>query len=168
MSFDYLMQEAKRDGVELVFADPIIIHNGGILNIHRRKDAKKYPDCWCLPGGGVDGDEDPEQAVRRETMEELGVEVLETSLVTKNSKPFYWDSTSPKGTGAIWRGIYFVVTIKGRPKLIEPDKHDGLEYVTKENLKNYYPGEISDPVSDKYRGELEVWDLVDLNFESLI
>jgi 8-oxo-dGTP pyrophosphatase MutT (NUDIX family) len=167
MSCQLILDDAQRDNVELVFVDPIIIHNGGILNIHRRKDAKKYPDCWCLPGGGVDPGEDPETAVRREALEELGVEVIAANLVTKNGEPFYWNSISPKDTGGIWRGVYFIVTIKGEPQLMEHDKHDGIEYVTKESLQEFYPGSISDSYSPDYRGELEVWDLVDLSFESL-
>lgn len=33
------------------------------------------PWAWTLPGGGVDGDEEPEKAAVREAMEETGLEV---------------------------------------------------------------------------------------------
>lgn len=167
MTDNFILKEAGIDGAKRVFVDPIIIHNKGILNIHRRKDLAKYPDCWCLPGGGVDFGEDLETALKRETLEELGLEVISAELVQDGGKPFYWDSAAPDGDG-FWLGVYFVVKVAGTPKLMEPDKHDGLEYVRKESLRNYYPGEVSDLSSAKYRGELKVWDLVDLNFESLI
>lgn len=33
------------------------------------------PDCWSLPGGGIDGRESAEVAARREMREELGIEL---------------------------------------------------------------------------------------------
>ena len=34
-----------------------------------------WPDCWNIPGGGVDEGEGKEDAVRRETLEETGVDI---------------------------------------------------------------------------------------------
>lgn len=35
------------------------------------------PDCWTLPGGGMERGEEPEAAARREMREELGIELIE-------------------------------------------------------------------------------------------
>ena len=54
------------------------------------KHDHKYDAWWCLPGGGVEVDETPEQAAVRELYEECGVRgtvIRETSIVTFSPDP---------------------------------------------------------------------------------
>ena len=48
---------------------------GRMLLQHRTKDAPTFPDYWAFFGGGVEEGETPEQAVRRESIEELGYQL---------------------------------------------------------------------------------------------
>lgn len=50
----------------------IIFHEGNLILIHRKWKRKEY---WVTPGGGVEGDETLEEAVKRETREEIGIEI---------------------------------------------------------------------------------------------
>jgi 8-oxo-dGTP diphosphatase len=47
---------------------------------HRTKDAPTFPDYWAFFGGGVEEGESPEQAVKRESLEELGYELTAPRL----------------------------------------------------------------------------------------
>lgn len=49
---------------------------GRLLLIHNRDDAR-----WAVPGGCIEPDESPEEAVAREMREEIGLEVEPESLV---------------------------------------------------------------------------------------
>lgn len=54
---------------------------GKILLQKRPKDANRFPDSWGLFGGGLKLDESPEEALRREVREELGLEIVHFSLI---------------------------------------------------------------------------------------
>jgi len=44
----------------------------------RRADGVAKPGTWCFPGGHVEAGETPRRAVRRELLEELGIQVEPT------------------------------------------------------------------------------------------
>ena len=66
------MREIKRDIVSaLIFAKDGKFFQG-------MKDPQKggvYSDCWHIPGGGVEAGESKEEALKREVMEEMGIDV---------------------------------------------------------------------------------------------
>lgn len=61
-------------------AAAILIHNNSLALMERHRDGLHY---FSFPGGGVDDGETPEQAVVRETREELGVDVRVARLVAE-------------------------------------------------------------------------------------
>jgi len=60
----------------------VIIHDGKVLLIHRIKKDDEY---WVFPGGGVEEtDKNPESALYRECVEELGIEMRIGCLFDSN------------------------------------------------------------------------------------
>ncbi|MFH0885231.1 MAG: (deoxy)nucleoside triphosphate pyrophosphohydrolase [Candidatus Micrarchaeota archaeon] len=53
----------------------IIRKDGKILLAQRKDDCEREPGKWEFPGGKIKDGETPEVALRREIMEELGVEI---------------------------------------------------------------------------------------------
>jgi 8-oxo-dGTP diphosphatase len=53
-----------------------------ILLQHRTTDAPTFPDYWAFFGGGIEEGESAEQAVKRESLEELGYELTAPRLFT--------------------------------------------------------------------------------------
>ena len=52
-----------------------VIRNGGSVLITRRPEGKPHAGMWEFPGGKLDGNESPRDCLRREILEELGLEV---------------------------------------------------------------------------------------------
>lgn len=63
----------------LVAAAALVDRDNRVL-ISKRPEGKSLAGLWEFPGGKVDAGETPEEALRRELAEELGIEVCETCL----------------------------------------------------------------------------------------
>lgn len=66
----------RTDFVCLTLVDP----RGWFLMQERDEHAPVWPDTWCFPGGGLEGDETPRQGAVRELAEETGIEVASDDL----------------------------------------------------------------------------------------
>lgn len=63
--------DAKARAAGVAFVTP----QGEALFVQRGQDGD-HPGEWCFPGGGVEGDETPEETARREAIEETGSELF--------------------------------------------------------------------------------------------
>jgi 8-oxo-dGTP pyrophosphatase MutT (NUDIX family) len=98
------------DNSALSFANAaaaIIQREDGKYLLQKRDDRPDiwYPDHWGCFGGAIDADESPEQALRRELMEELSLDI-------RNARPFVSLDFDLAGMGlGFYRRFYYAVAI---------------------------------------------------------
>jgi len=108
----------------------ILLHRGTHVAVLHRRDR----NCWALPGGKVDEGERPEDAVRRELKEELGV-VLDEDNHAINA--IHHEFLPANEYHEDFLGLYYTVDVDSMWELnnLEPDKHDRVAWVKEEWLK---------------------------------
>jgi 8-oxo-dGTP diphosphatase len=70
------MDERQADGLHHVVAG-LLVEAGKVFLCHRAASRRWYPNVWDLPGGHIEGNESPAQALVRELREELGIGIPE-------------------------------------------------------------------------------------------
>jgi 8-oxo-dGTP pyrophosphatase MutT (NUDIX family) len=101
--------------------------------VHRHPLRRWYPDCWDLVGGHVEPGERPEEAVRRECLEEVGVRV-------RDVVPIPMTISDP----SIDMSAYLVTSWEGEPVNRAPDEHDELRWFRPDEIAGL---RLADPAS---------------------
>lgn len=63
------------DQKKIYVSGPVIIEDGKVLLNREKEEDGKGEEFFMLPGGQMDPGESPEEACKREVMEELGIEI---------------------------------------------------------------------------------------------
>lgn len=103
----------------------IIMNNGKVL-IAQRAENQDLAGKWEFPGGKVESGETPEECLKREINEELGINIKVSD--------FYGETTYQYDTGAIKLMAYKAQWIDGEYKL---SVHSQIKWVKPHELENY-------------------------------
>jgi len=116
-----------------------LVRDGLVLLVHRHPSRRWYPDCWDLVGGHVESGELPQQAVRRDCLEELGVHV-------HDPRPFPLTISNP----TLDMHAFLVTRWEGEPVNAAPEEHDDLRWFRPSDLadlKMAHPESLSSILS---------------------
>ena len=119
-----------------IYTRAIILNkNNDILVLKKRSDQKIWWWDWLLPGWTVEFWEDLENALAREILEETNLEISNISFFAYQK--IILDDVH-------WLGIYFVCDVKNweNMKNREPQKHEKLEFFSRENLPKMHDEKI--------------------------
>jgi putative (di)nucleoside polyphosphate hydrolase len=79
----------------------MLVNPNGLVFVARRIDTQG--DAWQMPQGGIDKDEAPLDAARREMREEIGTDKAELIAESAHWRPY---DLPPEIAGGLWRGRY--------------------------------------------------------------
>ena len=105
-------------------AAAVWIRGDRFLLCHRRPDREDHPDVWDLAGGHIEDGETPRDAVARELLEELAIDVFGTVGEA-------WTTIS---VDDIEMTIFAIDTWKGSVANNEPLEHDALAWFRLDQL----------------------------------
>lgn len=106
-----------------------IINNDEIALIKKARGG--YTGLLDLPGGGIEHEETPVEALHRELMEEAGVTVIKEEIIGATSRTFKWQVNDDLTEALHHIGLLYKVEVKEK-KLKE--EADGID----SNGCNYY------------------------------
>jgi len=97
-----------------------------VLLCHRSPRRKWFPDVWDFPGGHVRSDERPQDALRRELAEELGVELqgLDAEPVLRKVDP----------DAGLDLTVWMTRHWRGRVANLQPEEHDTIAWFERDTL----------------------------------
>lgn len=118
----------------------IIINDGRIL-IARRAKGQKSEDKWEFPGGKVEPGETPEEALKREIMEELSLEI--------EVGEFFMESNFKYDFGEIRLLVY---KARCMDKNLNLSVHSEAKWVKPMDIRNYDYAPADIPVAERLFG----------------
>lgn len=102
----------------------VILRNGKVLAV-QRGPRQSLPGLWEFPGGKLEDDESPEEALQRELREELRCTAAVGEFITTTSFEY------PFGTVVL--STYFCELLEGHPQLTE---HAQLRWMDPSDLRD--------------------------------
>ncbi len=100
-----------------VIVNALLLQGGNVLLARRSAMRKAYPDLWSFPGGHVEAGETLEDALIRETGEEIGIVPLTYSTL----------GTIPDPNAPATYHMFAVTSWKGEPAILD-DEHTDLAW----------------------------------------
>jgi 8-oxo-dGTP diphosphatase len=117
-----------------------IITNGKRVLIAQRRSTGRLPNKWEFPGGKVEAGETPEFCLKREIMEEFGIEV--------SIGQFLGESIYEYDFGMIRLLAFRTSWVEGE---LNPKAHGAIEWVTPDQMNNYDFSPADIPFVEKIR-----------------
>lgn len=124
----------------------LLYRNNKVLMLQRAKDP--FKDYWVLPGGFINHDETPEDAIKRETKEETDLDINVDGIVG-----VYKINDDPRG---VHIDIIFEGKARGTPELSKEDTR--LEYFSPDQLPQLIAYKHREAIHDSFSKKDYNWD----------
>ncbi len=113
----------------------MLANRDGLVFVGRRIDRpNSEPDAWQMPQGGIDSDEEEEQAALRELGEETGLGPTHVDIIARSAERLVYDLPDEL-VGKLWKGKYrgqsqrwFLLRFKGEDGDVDINAHKPAEF----------------------------------------
>ena len=123
----------------------IIPRENAVLVLRRSQKDEFLPGAFDLPGGGLEVGESPEEGIRREVLEETG---LNTAVVRALGERAYLPRSGKQGKVL---KAYLLKVTDGEPRIRLSGEHDEYRWVSDEDLAEVFgPGDLMRTVVHEY------------------
>ncbi len=126
----------------LKIAAAILVKDNLILIAKRKSTDRVAPGKWEFPGGKIEAGETPEECVKRELKEELGIDVSVNGLFAQNTHCY-------EGFGTIQLLAYWTEWTGDR---MIPAVHDQVRFASRHELDQYDFAPADIPIVEKLIG----------------
>lgn len=113
-----------------IIVSALLMSSDGKILLGKVREGGVYPDCWHIPGGGVDEDETKEQALIREIKEEVGLDISSYPIKLVRDTDTGEADKSDKKTGetyhVVMQFIVYQINIPLPSEGIKIELHDDL------------------------------------------
>jgi len=134
-----MVLDLQRTGVDsMTKVTAAIIEQNGRVLIARRKKDDPLKDKWEFPGGKIEPGESPEECLKRELHEELGIKAEVGEFIC--SSTYHYDHISIE---------LLAYRIRGFTGNIVPVDHDEIAWVAPKDLAGYDLPAADRPVIEK-------------------
>lgn len=132
----------------------IIVHtlieiDGKYLVTKRAKKESTYPEYWDIPGGLAEYGELPKNAIIRETMEEVGLNIIPTKVIHE-------DSNLDKGKDLVFIRLVYLCKLYDKIENIKLQKNEHSEYRLIKSLKDLQGEKISPFLIELFNDDLDI------------
>ncbi|MEM1312168.1 MAG: NUDIX hydrolase [Patescibacteria group bacterium] len=148
---DELLEEGLNTGRSL-FVDCLILNSRGQVFAQKRSsDRLKFPNCWDLPGGGIEKGESIQVAAQRELLEELNFE-LESIVTILDVFDFDLPKSMQKpGENYQFRVFQLLVKVIDYSKpILEVGKAVKYDWFDESNIETLMEGRSKEVADDRY------------------
>lgn len=108
----------------------------------RKADNKSYPDLWELPGGKIEPNETPDEAIKREWMEELEIGVIPYYLIPERE---------------IKDIMVYPFLLKYESGKAKMNEHQNIKFITLSEIKDYKFTPISKDIIHIVKGSYYIF-----------